>query len=203
MTNVYKWVGAGLLVGLSFASWADVSVKVLDSEGRPLTDAVVMLQSERILNSVQPLENIQIAQLNREFVPDLTVITAGTSVAFPNQDTVRHHVYSFSPAKTFELKLYSGEPDVPVLFNDAGVVELGCNIHDSMLGWVIVSNSNVFARTDEQGEVVFSDEPEDNYNVAIWHRSFAYGQPFYEQALTVQAVNSIETIQLPNSEAGF
>lgn len=74
----------------------------------------------------------QVAQQGRQFVPQVSIVQAGTAVSFPNLDTVRHHVYSFSPVKTFELKLYAGTPSTPVVFERAGTAVLGCNIHDRM-----------------------------------------------------------------------
>ena len=91
-------------------------------------------------------------QQNRQFAPRALVVQAGTSVHFPNLDTVRHHVYSFSPAKPFELKLYAGTPSAPVVFDKAGVVVLGCNIHDRMSGWIVVVDTPYFARSDASGQ---------------------------------------------------
>ena len=87
---------------------------------------------------VKPLGGVQIAQAKRQFSPRVTVVTVGTPVTFPNFDTVRHHVYSFSPVKTFELKLYAGVPNAPVVFDKPGIAVLGCNIHDQMAAWVVV-----------------------------------------------------------------
>ena len=86
-------------------------------------------------------------------LPRVTVVTVGTPVVFPNSDNVRHQEYSFSPAKRFELPLYSGKPAAPVVFNTAGVVELGCNIHDWMVGYVYVTNDPRFAVSDAQGRL--------------------------------------------------
>lgn len=116
---------------------ADVTVMVTDAGGKPVTDAVVAFY-----DSKTPAANAnaagKIIQKNKMFNPKVTVVQTGTSINFPNEDSVRHHVYSFSPAKKFELKLYSGVPTNPVPFDQAGVVTLGCNIHDSMVGYIYV-----------------------------------------------------------------
>ncbi len=75
-------------------------------------------------------------QQGHQFVPHLLVVQAGTEVTFPNSDNVSHHVYSFSPTKPFELPLYKGDVYPPVTFEKAGIVVVGCNIHDSMLGYI-------------------------------------------------------------------
>ena len=89
------------------------------------------------------------AQQGKQFLPDVLVVPVGTSVHFPNRDSVRHHVYSFSPAKKFELKLYTGTPANPVVFDRAGVVTLGCNIHDRMVGWIVVVDTPYYAQAAE------------------------------------------------------
>ncbi len=84
--------------------------------------------------SPRPGQKAIMDQRNLAFVPDVLVVQTGTAVDFPNSDQVRHQVYSFSDAKTFQLALYAGRAHAPVVFNRAGLVTLGCNIHDSMLG---------------------------------------------------------------------
>ena len=117
---------------------ASVSVFVSDPAGKPLLDAVVMLEPATGKLPVAPMAGVQIAQVKRQFAPQVSVVTVGTPVTFPNDDTVRHHVYSFSPVKTFELKLYAGVPNAPVVFDKPGIAVLGCNIHDQMVAWVVV-----------------------------------------------------------------
>ncbi|MGZ5766445.1 MAG: methylamine utilization protein, partial [Caldimonas sp.] len=114
-----------------------MTVLVSDSAGRALADAVVMLEPTTGRLPTSPMVGVRIAQAQRQFSPQVTVVTVGTPITFPNLDTVRHHVYSFSPAKTFELKLYAGVPAAPVVFDKPGVAVLGCNIHDHMVAWVV------------------------------------------------------------------
>ena len=113
-----------------------MQVDVSDAAGKPVADAVVFLDSAEARKQVKPLAGVEMAQEKRQFVPGVLVVPVvpvGTEVRFPNHDTVRHHVYLFSPAKKFGLKLYSGTPSNPVLFDKSGVVTLGCNIHDQMV----------------------------------------------------------------------
>ncbi|MCO4785806.1 MAG: methylamine utilization protein [Marinomonas atlantica] len=169
-------------------SWSDVTIKVTDLNGKPVTNAVVFLKSPTILAQTKPLERVEIAQQNRAFVPGVQIVTVGTAIDFPNRDDVRHHVYSFSLAKIFELKLYAGKPEDPVKFESVGVVELGCNIHDSMLGWVLVNDTSVFAKTDDAGYVSFKDQNEGQYKVDVWHRDFPYGAPYESFQLDNQTI---------------
>ena len=80
-------------------------------------------------------------QIDKEFVPYVKPVRTGSFVQFPNKDHIRHHVYSFSAPSKFELPLYMGTPAQPVLFDKPGVVKLGCNIHDWMIGYVYVTDS--------------------------------------------------------------
>jgi hypothetical protein len=90
-------------------------------------------------------------------------------VTFPNFDTVRHHVYSFSAAKTFELKLYAGVPNAPVTFDKPGVAVLGCNIHDRMAAWVVVADTPWSARSDADGRARIEALPAGSYKLSVWH----------------------------------
>ncbi|SIR39623.1 methylamine utilization protein [Pseudacidovorax sp. RU35E] len=154
---------------------ATVDVGVVDAAGRPLAQAVVFLESPAAAALVRPLKGMELAQAQRRFMPEVLVVTRGTSVDFPNRDEVRHHVYSFSPAKRFELKLYIGRPANPVLFDMPGVVVLGCNIHDEMVGWVLVLDTPFYGRTDAQGRLVLKDVPPGGYQLRAWHAALPVG----------------------------
>jgi hypothetical protein len=102
-------------------------------------------------------------------VPYVTVIQTGTTVTFPNRDPILHHVYSFSPAKPFEIKLYTGKSPVEVVFDKPGVVTLGCNIHDWMIGYIAVVPTPWFAKTDAAGTAIIRDLPPGAYDIQAWH----------------------------------
>jgi plastocyanin len=108
-------------------------------------------------------------QQNKEFVPHVLAVPLGTPVAFPNRDNIRHHVYSFSTAKRFELPLYIGTPATPVVFDKPGVVVLGCNIHDWMVGYVYVVATPYFAKTGPDGRAHVSELPPGGYEARVWH----------------------------------
>ena len=160
---------------------------MLDASGQPLADAVVFLDSAEARQQVKPLADIEMAQKKKQFVPGVLVVPVGSTVRFPNQDAVRHHVYSFSPAKKFELKLYAGTPSNAVVFDQPGVVTLGCNIHDLMVGWILVVETPYFARTSATGTVQLANVPPGRYTLRAWHSRLPVGAPALEQALTVSA----------------
>jgi hypothetical protein len=116
------------------------------------------------------------------------VVTVGTAVDFPNRDTVRHHVYSFSPAKRFELKLYVGKPEAPVVFDRPGIAVLGCNVHDQMAAWVVIVETPWFARSDAQGRARLADVPAGRHQLRTWHADFAVGAPALSQPIEVGSV---------------
>lgn len=151
------------------ANASSVSVSVSDRGGKPLADAVVMLVPVSGHLPVRPLSGIEIAQARRQFNPRVTVVTVGTAIAFPNHDTVRHHVYSFSPVKSFELKLYAGVPAAPIVFDKPGVAVLGCNIHDEMVAWVVVVDTPLYARSIAGGKALIEGVPPGSYELHVWH----------------------------------
>ena len=125
---------------------ATLTVRVQDARGRAVADAVVYAEPEgRLLPLAK--KTAVMDQRNRMFVPHVLAVQTGTSVSFPNSDDVRHHVYSFSSAKTFQLPLYKGTPANPEVFDRAGVVTLGCNIHDQMSAYIVVVDTPYFAKT--------------------------------------------------------
>ncbi|CAM8660394.1 Methylamine utilization protein MauL [Comamonadaceae bacterium] len=191
---------AGLAsAGLS-ASAAALQVQVQDKNGKPLPNAVVFLESSDAKSAVKPLRGIEVVQAAKQFSPAVTVVTTGTSILFPNNDTVRHHVYSFSPAKTFDLKLYAGVPANPVVFDKSGIAVLGCNIHDNMVAWVVVVDTPYFGKTDAQGNVVL-DAPTGNYKLRAWHASLPTGAAAAEQSQALGASNAPIVIKLAGSAA--
>lgn len=108
-------------------------------------------------------------QIDQDFKPHVLPVLRGTSVRFPNSDDTRHQVYSFSQTKTFELDLYHGETAQPVTFDQTGVATLGCNIHDWMLGYILVLDTPAFSRTDDAGDARIADLPAGRYRVELWH----------------------------------
>lgn len=142
------------------------------SDGMPLTDVVVTVTSLS-KDSVSPQTKTKpvtmtLDQKSKEFIPHVLPVRTGTEVIFPNSDNIQHHVYSFSSTKRFEIKLYKGTPNKPIVFNQPGLVALGCNIHDWMLGYVFITDTPYFTKTDNTGRW-FINVPDGDYQISLWH----------------------------------
>ncbi|APW43975.1 methylamine utilization protein [Rhodoferax saidenbachensis] len=185
-----------LLCAACSAGAGTLQVLVQDSNGRPLPDAVVFLESPAAKALAKPVAGTDIAQSGKQFVPLISVVPVGSLVQFPNRDTVRHHVYSFSPAKTFELKLYTGTPANPVLFDRPGVVVLGCNIHDFMTAWILVVETPFYGKTNDTGSVTLAAVAPGNYKLRSWHSTLPPGASLPEQNLTVGVADATLTVNL-------
>ncbi len=157
-----------LAIGAS-ASASSVSVKVTDAEGKPLADVVVYADAQGGASVPKVVKAAVIEQRGLKFLPLVSIVQTGSQVAFPNYDKVRHHIYSFSPAKKFDQKLYSGVAAAPQVFDKAGTVVLGCNIHDRMVAYVKVVDTPFFARTDAAGVAQIALPGAGKYTVAAWH----------------------------------
>jgi len=150
------------------ANAATIEAGVADQNAAALADAVVSLTpvsaaAPRVVGASAAMD-----QRGLKFVPQVLAIQTGTAVKFPNSDQVRHHVYSFSPIKKFELRLYKDTPSEPLVFDQAGVATIGCNIHDWMLGYIVVVDTPFFAKTGADGSARI-DVPAGVYDLRVWH----------------------------------
>jgi plastocyanin len=174
-------LSAGLLTALAAAHCgaATLEVSIVDETGKPIADVAVYATAEnRDELGATGVASLAVApaaappaimdQQHGQFVPHVLVVRTGTAVTFPNSDKVSHHVYSFSPTKPFELGLYKGDVYPPVVFDKPGIVVVGCNIHDSMLGYIRVVETPHFAVTDQQGVAVIDGVPNGDYTVEAW-----------------------------------
>ena len=184
-------------------------VQVQDTDGAPIAGAAVYAKPPQTLPKTKP-KTVVIDQIDKEFVNHITVLQVGTPVLFPNHDSIRHHVYSFSDAKNFELPLYQGTPAQPVVFDKAGVVTLGCNIHDWMSAYVYVVDTPFFTLTNAQGVAELDLPDAKNYSVAAWHPQLKIAEPEPQAVssptpdrvtLTLHLKKSFRTPRLPASVA--
>src|SRR3954451_16169656 len=165
----------GILFALALAGAASplaaapLAVRVVDSSGHPVRDAVVTLYPSAGARPPHATGRHVISQQNLQFHPFLTIVPVGADVSFTNFDPTKHHVYSFSAAKKFELKLFAKDQSRTVHFDRAGVVALGCNIHDQMSAFIVVTDSAWTARTNAQGIASFGDAPNAPGRVTVWH----------------------------------
>jgi plastocyanin len=153
----------------SAAGAASLLASVKGDDGELVADAVV--EAVPLDSGGMPAQaaTVKIDQVDKEYVPYITALQVGTTVSFPNLDNIRHHVYSFSEAKTFEIPLYRGTPPAPILFDKPGPVTLGCNIHDWMTAYVFVSEAPYFGMTGADGSITLRDLPAGDYELRVWH----------------------------------
>ncbi|MFW1678161.1 methylamine utilization protein [Pontibacter sp. JAM-7] len=185
----------GTLLGcISAAAFsANLDVEVKDTARLPLSGAVVYLKAKNA-PLLKPMQQVAISQQGKQFVPQMQVVTTGTAIEFPNRDSFRHHVYSFSAPKPFELKLYVGKPKAPIVFDKPGVVVLGCNIHDHMIGWVVVLDTPIFTRSDENGLAQFKDLKPGEYSLHVWHQDQLFGRSTFQLKMQLEQQNQKVTL---------
>jgi plastocyanin len=142
---------------------------VVGRDGRGVDEVVVTATPKGVnMGSSPTLRPAVMDQNNLAFLPRVLVVAAGTSVEFPNNDSVSHQVYSFSAAKRFQLPLYKGQVHPPITFERPGIVVLGCNIHDAMVGYIYVTDTPYFGSTEAGGSLHLKGLPAGDYRVAIW-----------------------------------
>ena len=197
-----QWAAALLLAALTRvgpAPAATLVITVQSPDGHALAGAVVMARPLDSQGKRPAPVHAVMDQVDRAFAPDLLVIPVGSTVEFPNSDSVSHQIYSFSQPKRFKLPLYHGKPYPPVQFDQAGVVTLGCNIHDDMLAYLLVTDAPWFGRTDKSGAWV-ADVPRGRYRVSIWHPRMRETEADLERELTVGDADRAElTVHLGKS----
>lgn len=170
MPKLIPAVIAACLAGPAFAG--DVTVEVRNSAGQPVRDAVVMIRPNGGVAPGTPMKAswpMIMAQQNVQFTPYVLIAPVGSVVSFPNKDKVRHHVYSFSTPKKFELKLYGKDESRTVTFDKPGAVAVGCNIHDTMIGFIYVSDTPFAAKSGAEGLAVVRSAPTGGATLLVWH----------------------------------
>jgi plastocyanin len=185
---------ATLCIASAAANAGGIVVQVSDAAGKPVPDAVVYAEAEAGQALPATRKSAEISQSGLKFIPLVTVIQSGSKIFFPNNDKVRHHIYSFSPAHKFDQKLYSGTTAEPQTFEKAGTVVLGCNIHDKMVAYVRVVDTPYFAKTDGSGAATV-DAPAGKYVLKAWHPDVAGGQPM-EQPFALKAEGGAASFRL-------
>jgi len=141
--------------------------QVLDENQQPVSDAAIEVLTPAGAGTTDT--KAEMGQRDKQFSPRMIAVKQGTSVAFPNYDDIKHHIFSFSSAKSFEQALYKGGESEPVTFDKAGVVELGCNVHDWMVGYIYVSSSSMFGISDDNGKATIGSKASGEIQVKVWH----------------------------------
>ncbi|HEY3809066.1 MAG TPA: hypothetical protein VGL50_03930 [Steroidobacteraceae bacterium] len=169
--RVWSTLVAALLLACPRLHAADLDISVVDAAGHGVAGIVLIAEPKFELPAAKRTtpHGAIMDQRQKQFVPNILVIQTGTGVDFPNSDQIEHQVYSFSPAKPFQLSLYAGRKYPPIIFDKAGLVVIGCNIHDQMIGYIYVTDSPWFGRSDAQGHWVVHDVPAGQYRIVAWH----------------------------------
>lgn len=194
MTTVLLALAAAVLMLCAgpIAEAGELSALVKDQADHPVEDAVVLATLEGGSAAAPAARGREtVDQINKEFVPYVKPIVVGSSVSFPNKDNIRHHVYSFSPAKTFELPLYIGTPATPVVFDRPGVVTIGCNIHDWMIGYIYVATTPYSGKTGGDGKVRLENLPPGRYVVRVWHPRLLGTEESTSRSITVERSGAV------------
>lgn len=163
-----------LLLGTAPA--AELTLSVRDANDHGIEGVVLIADPDRAIEKKRITRVVVMDQINMQFVPDVLVIQSGSSVDFPNSDQIQHQVYSFSAPKKFQLSLYAGHKYPPVQFDRPGLITVGCNIHDSMLAYIYVTDSPYFGKSDQHGTLVLHDLPAGSYTLTAWHPQLPDGR---------------------------
>jgi plastocyanin len=174
----WQLVVAWLLAGSAGPAWAgQLLVQVSDDAGRAVADAVVTvtpLAATAPAPAPTPVTRY-VDQRDETFIPYVQVVHPGDRVVFRNSDGTRHHAYSFSPAKAFEFLLRPGESSPPITLDRVGVVAVGCNIHDHMVAYLVISSAQAQV-TPSRGQVVFEHLSVGRYTITVWHPQLRPGR---------------------------
>ncbi len=188
-----------MLASVANCGAGELAITVIDRSGRAVPEAVITLMpvEQRASASAPAAVTAVMDQRNLAFVPGVLVVAVGTSVEFPNDDSVSHQVYSFSAAKKFQLPLYKGERHPPVTFDQKGLVVLGCNIHDQMVGYIYVTDAPFFGKTDPAGLLQLGGLPAGDYRMTVWSPLIADPPPSLTRTLHLDAQGAaVSRVQL-------
>lgn len=144
--------------------------------GHPASDVVVSLEgippsSQKIPHPAADQQQVTMAQRDLKFFPSVLPVMVGTTVEFPNDDHVWHNIYSDTTAKKFDLGLYGPGKSKTVTFDTPGVVRILCNVHPTMVAYIVVEDHPNFASPDARGNYRFEGIPLGSYHVQVWHPS--------------------------------
>lgn len=179
---------------------AQTTLTIHNQHNQVLKNAVVEIQTLTPGKSpAVTTEPLIMDQVNKSFVPEVLIARQNSAVAFPNSDDIRHHVYSFSSTKTFELKLYANKPKAPIIFDQSGIVVLGCNIHDAMVGYIYVTNNPYTYLTDEKGQVQLPVPVTEIEKIDVWHAN-TVGDINSRQSFSSVATGTEIKLQLPTQQ---
>jgi plastocyanin len=175
----------GLMSALPVAG-AELVVRLSDARGQPVENAVISVVADGAAAAAASAPATKVIdQKNETFVPYLETFRPGDRVQFRNSDPTRHHVYSFAAAKAFEFVLAPGQSSPPLQLDKPGAIAVGCNIHDSMIAYLYVSDAPWLARSGSDGRALIANLPVGSYRVSVWHPQLRPGKEQAPQVLTI------------------
>jgi plastocyanin len=207
------WIIAALtFAALASASAAELSVRIADDHGKAVADAVVTVlpqaDAKNAPAAISAPSTRTIDQKNLTFIPYIEIFRPGDKVVFRNSDQTRHHVYSFSQIKAFEFMLVPGQSSPPLELDKAGVIAVGCNIHDQMITYLYISDAPWIAHSGDDGRVLFRNLPAGNYDVRVWQPRLRPNKPDLAQSATLIGATESKVLTfslslLPDSRRQF
>jgi plastocyanin len=152
---------------------ANVTVSGTISGGGPVGPggAVITLRRPGAWTPKPAALTRRVLQKDKRFVPHVLAVPVGSSINFRNEDEIFHNVFSLSPTAKFDTGLHKAGVETPVSFDRAGVVELLCNIHATMLGYLVVVDTPWYAVADGTGNFQIKNVPPGEYEASVWHES--------------------------------
>lgn len=172
--SLFCWLTAMVTI-----AQAQTTFYIVDQNNNPLENAVIELSN--IENRQVKIQPYIMDQVDKAFTPHVLLVPSNSKVSFPNSDDIRHHVYSFSSVKPFELKLYAGQPKDPIIFENPGIAVLGCNIHDAMVGYIYIYESGSAYKTDKTGKVTIAHTISAASEITVWHPRLKQGVNFKQK----------------------
>jgi plastocyanin len=135
-------------------------------------------------------KKVVLEQRGREFSPHVMAISVGTTVSFPNFDTVFHNVFSTSPLAAFDLGIYKAGEAREYTFQKEGIIRLGCNLHSNMAAYIAVVSAPAYVVTDDSGHYKFNHLEPGKYKLKAWsERSKA---PITQDVTIKAGANSVD-----------
>lgn len=165
--------------------------------GQPAADVVISLEGKAPDSESGPPPaashaQVTMVQKDLKFFPYVLPVMVGTTVEFPNDDTVWHNIYSDSNVKKFDLGLYGPGKKKTVTFETPGVVRIRCNVHPTMEAYIVVEAHRNFASPDSRGNYRFDGIPLGTYRVQVWHPSLGVKT----ESFTLERAGEVERIDV-------
>ncbi|UUO23566.1 hypothetical protein FGD67_10235 [Colwellia sp. M166] len=174
-----------------------INITVVDNVNKALPDMVVYLQPEDNISLPFNEKIVEVGQFERSFTPYISVMQLGNKVNFKNKDDITHHIYSPIGDNKFSFKISAGKSQIKNDFQQTGEVAMGCNIHDWMSGYLLIVDTPLFGKTNENGKLDIPMPPAGKYQLIVWHPQLDAPNNRVYQSIDVSEQKQV-TIKLDN-----